>query len=96
MIDPIGVTPGTVQGGRVETDGAAKVVRLDAVRSPGSANVAETGARDTVKQFAAKPPVDIERVQDIKRALQEGRYPIVPARIADRLIAAQFRWIEKK
>lgn len=96
MIDPIGVTPGTVQGGRIDSDSATKVVRLDPVRGPEPADVAETSARETAKALAARPPVDLERVQQIKRALQEGRYPLVPARIADRLIAAQFKWIEKK
>ena len=96
MIDPIGVTPGTVPGVRVETEGTAKVVPLQAVRAPQPAVVAETSARETVKTLAARPPVDFERVQQIKRALQEGRYPLVPAKIADRMIAAQLRWAEKK
>lgn len=96
MIDPIGVTPGTVQGGRIESQGAAKVVPLQAVRAPDQAAVAETSARDTAKALAARPPVDMERVHQIKRALQEGRYPLVPAKIADRMIAAQLRWAEKK
>ena len=94
MIDPIGVTPGTVPSVRVESD--SKVVRLDPARPVESVAVAETSARETAKAYAAKPPVDAERVQQIKRALQEGRYPIVPAKIADRLIAAQLRWVEKK
>lgn len=96
MIDPIGVTPGAIPSGRVESDGAAKVVRLEPARGPEQATVAETSARDTARALAARPPVDAERVQQIKRALAEGRYPLVPAKIADRLIAAQMRWIEKK
>jgi negative regulator of flagellin synthesis FlgM len=96
MIDPIGVKPGTVQGGRVETRDPAKVASLDAVRAPQPAVVAESSVRDTARALASRPPVDAERVQMIKRALQEGRYPIVPAKIADRMIAAQMRWAEKK
>jgi negative regulator of flagellin synthesis FlgM len=95
MIDPIGVTPGQIQGSRVEPRDTAKVVPLQAVRAPQPA-VAETSARETAKAMAARPPVDAERVQMIKRALQEGRYPIVPAKIADRMIAAQLKWVEKK
>lgn len=94
MIDPIGVKPGTVQGSRVENKEPAKVVPLQTVSPPQQAVVAETGARESVKAMAAKPPVDVERVQQIKKALQEGRYPIVPAKIADNIIAAQFRWVE--
>ena len=95
MIDPIGVTPGTVQGGRTEPTGT-RVVPLQPVRAPQPAVAAETSVRDTARAMATRPPVDAERVQQIKRALQEGRYPIVPAKIADRMIAAQLRWVEKK
>lgn len=34
------------------------------------------------------PPVDGERVQLIRKAVEQGTYPIVPARIADAIIAA--------
>ncbi|MEM7779372.1 MAG: flagellar biosynthesis anti-sigma factor FlgM [Pseudomonadota bacterium] len=37
----------------------------------------------------AAPPVDNDRVQQIKSALQDGSYPLVPAEIADAIIAAQ-------
>jgi negative regulator of flagellin synthesis FlgM len=95
MIDPIGVTPGTVQGVRVEPRDTTKVVPLQPIRGSDPA-VAETSARETAKALAARPPVDTDRVQQIRRALQEGRYPLVPAKIADRMIAAQMRWAEKK
>ena len=93
MIDPIGVTPGTVRGGKVESE-SGKIVPLAAPR-PAQA-VTEMSARETAKAMAARPPVDADRVATIKRALQEGRYPVVPAKIADQLIAAQLRWVEKK
>ena len=94
MIDPIGVKPGTVQGNRLDLDGPTKVVPLKAVSAPQPAVVAETGARDAVKVMAAKPPVDLDRVRLIKEALREGRYPIMPAKIADSIIAARYRWVE--
>jgi len=37
----------------------------------------------------ATPPVDAERVQQIRAALKDGSYPLVPAKIADAMIAAQ-------
>ena len=37
---------------------------------------------------AGQPPVDPERVAELKRAIEKGDYPLVPARIADALIAA--------
>jgi negative regulator of flagellin synthesis FlgM len=33
-------------------------------------------------------PVDSERVDQIKKAVEAGQYPLVPARITDALIAA--------
>lgn len=33
-------------------------------------------------------PVDSDRVDQIKKAVEQGQYPLVPARIADALIAA--------
>jgi len=37
---------------------------------------------------AGQPPVDPERVVELKRAIEKGDYPLVPAKIADALIAA--------
>lgn len=38
---------------------------------------------------AAVPPVDAERVQQIRAALRDGSYPLVPTKIVDAIIAAQ-------
>lgn len=35
-------------------------------------------------------PVDIDRVSVIRKAVEEGRYPVLPTRIADAMIAAGF------
>lgn len=37
---------------------------------------------------ADTPPIDHERVQLIRKAIAEGTYPVVPAKIADAIIAA--------
>ena len=42
--------------------------------------------------MAASPPVDADRVAAIKKAIAEGRFPILPATIADRLIALKLQW----
>ena len=41
---------------------------------------------DAVK--AGEPPVDAERVLTIRRAIEAGKYPITPAKMADAMIAA--------
>jgi negative regulator of flagellin synthesis FlgM len=43
----------------------------------------------TAATDSATPPVDNERVQQIRSALRDGSYPLVPAKIADAMIAAQ-------
>ncbi len=35
-----------------------------------------------------QPPVDAERVQVIRQAIEAGKYPIIPTKIADAMIAA--------
>ncbi|MFO6446369.1 flagellar biosynthesis anti-sigma factor FlgM [Erythrobacter sp. NE805] len=45
----------------------------------------------TAASAAATPPVDAERVAEIRKALSNGSYPLVPTRIADAMIAAQVR-----
>jgi negative regulator of flagellin synthesis FlgM len=37
----------------------------------------------------AAPPVDAERVAQIREALRDGSYPLVPTQIVDAMIAAQ-------
>ena len=38
---------------------------------------------------AASAPVDAERVREIRAALKDGSYPLVPTKIVDAMIAAQ-------
>lgn len=47
-----------------------------------------TDAAPSAVRDAGAPPVDAERVQVIRRAIEQGRYPVVPARVADAMIAA--------
>lgn len=35
-----------------------------------------------------EPPVDAERIETIRKAIEQGSYPLVPAKIADAMIAA--------
>lgn len=37
---------------------------------------------------AATPPIDRDRVALIRKAIADGSYPVVPAKIADAMIAA--------
>lgn len=60
-------------------------VANDTARSHASENSA------VVRSAALDPgpqPVDTDRVTEIRRAIQQGNYPIVPTKVADAMIAA--------
>ena len=61
------------------------------VRDAAPADVAATGG--LAASMAAKPPVDGERVAQIKKAIANGTFPILPATIADRLLALRYDWM---
>ena len=78
-------------------------VRLDSVApaSPGvtpadspavaratSATTATPQVQTTVAVSAGTVPVDQDRVAQIRQAVQDGTYPIIPTRIGDAMIAA--------
>lgn len=88
----------------VRQDNAAQA-RLDAATidrtAPATASV--TGrpgaASDTAPEIkvsaapsgdATTAPVDTNRVSEIREAIQSGNYPLLPAKIADAMIAAPF------
>lgn len=53
-------------------------------------DAAQTGS--LARALANSAPVDMERVQRIKRAIAEGKFPILPATIADRMLALRLAW----
>ncbi len=71
---------------RVSATGAARPVRGDEARSRTDA----AASSPTRALAAAEPPVDADRVAEIRKAVEQGRYPVVPARIADAMIAAGY------
>lgn len=54
--------------------------------SPKTAGVA---VEVTNKTAGDGPPVDSDRVAEIRSALRDGSYPLVPTKIADAMIAAR-------
>lgn len=61
------------------------------VRDASSADVATAGTLSA--RLAAKPPVDADRIAQIKKAVANGTFPILPATIADRLLAVRYEWM---
>lgn len=95
MVEPVGQKiAGTVREPRpLKVEPAAASTRPAAVATDTAQTARAAGeAADLKREMVVKPPVDAERVQVIKRAIAEGRFPIQPAKIADRLIAFQLGW----
>ncbi|MHA6721763.1 flagellar biosynthesis anti-sigma factor FlgM [Sphingomonas sp. RS2018] len=53
---------------------------------------ATTSLQALTRPAAAAAPVDMERVSKIKKAIADGKFPMVPATIADRLLALKLEW----
>lgn len=94
MIDPIGTRPNAAVTARSDTVKAVTVAPKT-VATPGATEQPVSNvirAQSTVKEMAANPPIDQERVDIIRTAIAHGRFPITPATIADRLIAYAEGW----
>ena len=74
----------------------AKAAPEGRTQSAGQATGGSAQAKGVAVEIAAPvengPPVDADRVQDIRNALRDGTYPLVPAKIADAMIAAQLKF----
>ncbi|MDP5102916.1 MAG: flagellar biosynthesis anti-sigma factor FlgM [Erythrobacter sp.] len=81
----VGITPARAlsESDRPQVDTRAPAVAARPAAAAGISVEVSAPAADTA------PPVDAERVQQIRSALQNGTYPLVPAKIADAIIAAQ-------
>ena len=90
MVDPIGIKAAPISDPRpVRVDAAAPATAPRPVTSEAKP---ETAATQLSSAMAAAAPVDAERVAKIKKAIADGRFPTVPATIADRLLALKMEW----
>lgn len=69
---------------RAQIDARARPATASSTASTSGISVEVTGASET-----ATPPIDAERVAQIRDALRDGSYPLVPTKIVDAMIAAQ-------
>ena len=90
MVDPIGIKAAPLGDRRLVRIDAAKAT--EAPRPAVAEGKAETVAIQLSSAMAAQAPVDADRVARIKKAIEDGRFPTVPATIADRLLALKMEW----
>lgn len=72
-------------GGRETAEARPDKPRANSAAVADKGVAVQTGA----KVSAGAAPVDSDRVEQIRDALRDGSYPIVPARITDAMIAAR-------
>jgi negative regulator of flagellin synthesis FlgM len=91
MVDSIGNKAGVFATRRV-----APVAPASAMTAATAVNTETQAVQSTAATLssgmAAEAPVDAERVARIRKAIQEGRFPIYPSTIADRLLALKLEW----
>lgn len=80
---PNGIAPRVSPATPVRASEPVRPVRLDDGEPRGAEALSVSNAGDSA-------PVDSSRVNEIRTAIEEGRYPIVPTRIADAMIAAGY------
>lgn len=67
----------------------APVAAKPAVAAPAQDEVVTAGL---AQQLSSSPPIDLDRVTRIKKAIADGNFPIVSSTIADRLLALKLEW----
>ncbi len=99
MVESVGSRLVTSIGARgiARTEGQARAETPQAPQAPQDASPAKSGAAlltggTTAKAMSSSPPIDTDRVATIRKAIAEGRFPLSPATIADRLIALKLDW----
>ncbi|RYD59238.1 MAG: flagellar biosynthesis anti-sigma factor FlgM [Sphingomonadales bacterium] len=91
MVDAIGMKTGAAAARPVSSVNAlGKVAEAAAVQK--SAPAVQTAASELTSSMASRPPVDADRVAKIKKAIEDGNFPLVPSTVADRLIALKMQW----
>ncbi len=96
MVDSVGSRLVSSIGGRgvARTDGQTRTETAQAPQdtTPAKSGVSLLTGGTTAQAMASSPPVDTDRVATIRKAISEGRFPLSPATIADRLIALKLDW----
>lgn len=90
MVDPISMKTGTAVARLASVNTVNKVGAASAVAR--AAPVVQTEATALTSEMAAKPPVDAERVAEIRKAIQDGTFQLAPATVADRLLSLKSQW----
>lgn len=91
MVEQIGSRTGAVAA-------AAPSIPVQRVASPREEPVAAQRELSALALDVDKalPPVDTAHVEEVRRAIRNGTYPVLPETIADRLLALKLNWSPRK
>ncbi len=92
MVDPVGLKATASVDRRLAPVAPVSAVQRAQTASQSVATTAASGLQAMTQPAAATPPVDVDRVTKIKQAIQDGKFPLIPSTIADRLIALKLEW----
>jgi negative regulator of flagellin synthesis FlgM len=89
---PIEIGPSAAAATRPAAAVDARIARRD-VAAPGARPAAAAASANAAGNAGAvldagAPPIDTDRVAVIRKAVEDGHYPVIPARVADAVIAA--------
>ena len=93
MVDPIGPkgsTPGTRIAPVLGAAAAAKIA--SAIATPEAQTRAGSPVGHLAQELASKAPVDVDRVDRLRRSIAEGSFTVDPEMVAERLIALKGEW----
>ncbi|WP_029936836.1 flagellar biosynthesis anti-sigma factor FlgM [Sphingomonas sp. UNC305MFCol5.2] len=90
MVDSIGNKAGAVADRRIVP--VAPAAPVAAAKPANEVKTVESTAAELSSAMAARPPIDAERVARIRKAIEDGKFPIYPTTIADRLLALKLEW----
>jgi negative regulator of flagellin synthesis FlgM len=88
MVDPTGFKPVSLTTRLTPVAPAAPVRAAESVTQAAPT----TTAAALTQAAAANAPIDAERVARIKKAIADGKFPLVPSTVADRLLALKLQW----
>ncbi|KHA63669.1 MULTISPECIES: flagellar biosynthesis anti-sigma factor FlgM [Sphingomonas] len=98
MVESIGSKPltgGERSVARIAATTPAQPVAQPLAQTPDRAVEAEPSATSSIalaRTMAAAAPINEARVAAVKKAVANGTFPILPATIADRLLAFKLEW----
>ena len=94
MVDVTRLSAGETRVARIAGVSRPGALAADAqtAATPAKAMGETSGVGNLARTLAAEPPVDMDRIAEIKKAIANGNFPILPATIADQMIALKLDW----